>query len=221
LIESKFRLRGITSEEVKFDVIVGSLPRASLRQVLDVMEHPNATTPYTTLKTRLMSAHELTKFQRIEALLKVEPLGARKPSELLAQMLELCPRGEERSPFFIFLFLQRLSKELRVLLGDEALEEPHDIGKLADKKWALHSHQHIGTIAVVELTEEEGQVAAVKQTAAGSRARGKRGGWGKDCGSGGWGRGCGSSGQQNTESVMPSQAPAALARMSTGIGEHR
>jgi hypothetical protein len=97
LIASKFRVRSITSEEVKFDVIVGSLPCASLQQVLDVMEHPNATTPNSTLKTRLMSAHELTKFQRIEALFKVEPLGARKPSELLAQMLELCPRGAHSS----------------------------------------------------------------------------------------------------------------------------
>jgi hypothetical protein len=126
-------------------------------------------------------------------------------------MLELCPRGEERSPFFIFLFLQRLPKELCVLLGDEALEEPRDIGELADKKWALHSHQHGGTIAAVELTEEDGQVAAVKQSAAGSRARGKRSGHGRGRGGGGGG------GQQNTEPVTPSQAPAALARMSTGL----
>jgi hypothetical protein len=76
LVESKFRVRGITSEEVKFDVIVGLLPRASLRQVLDVVEHPHATTPYTTLKGRLMSAHDLTTFQRIEALFKIEPRRA-------------------------------------------------------------------------------------------------------------------------------------------------
>jgi hypothetical protein len=38
----------------------------------------------------------------------MEPLGARKPSELLNHMLELCPRGEEKNKFFLFLFLQRL-----------------------------------------------------------------------------------------------------------------
>jgi hypothetical protein len=42
--------------EVKFDVIVSRL---------------------------MLALHELTKFQRIEALFKVEPLGARKPSDLL------------------------------------------------------------------------------------------------------------------------------------------
>jgi hypothetical protein len=36
-IESKFHVRGITSEEVKFDVVVGLLPRANLRQVMDVI----------------------------------------------------------------------------------------------------------------------------------------------------------------------------------------
>jgi hypothetical protein len=89
--ESKFRVRGITSESVTFDLVVGCLPRASLRQVLDVIEGPHATTPYSTLKQRLLSPHELTKCQRIEALFKMEALGGRKPSELLAQMLELCP----------------------------------------------------------------------------------------------------------------------------------
>jgi hypothetical protein len=120
----------------------------------------------------------------------------------------MCPRGEDKSPFFIFLFLQRFPKELRILLGDEALEEPCDIGELADKKWALHSHQHGGTVAAIDVTEEEGQIAAVKQTTDGARARGKRGSRG---------RGHGGNSQQASEPVKPNQAPAALARMSTGL----
>jgi hypothetical protein len=209
--ESKFRVRGIVSESVKFDVLVGCLPRASLRQVLDVIESPHADEPYSELKRRLMSAHDMTKFQRIEALFKMEALGGRKPSELLAQMLELCPRGEEKNPFFIFLFLQRLPRELRVLLGDEALEEPRDLADKADKLWALHSHQH-GVVAAVEAEEEEAPVAAVKPY----RARGgKKGGRGR--GRPGGGGGNGSSSHQNAEPVTPNQAPAALARMSTGL----
>jgi hypothetical protein len=51
-------------------------------------------------------------------LFKMEPLGSRKPSELLSHMLEICPRGEEKNHFFIFLFLQQLSKELRSHLDD-------------------------------------------------------------------------------------------------------
>jgi hypothetical protein len=198
--ESKFRVRGITSESGMFDLVVGCLPHASLSQVLDVIEGPHATSPYSTLKQRLLSAHELTKFQRIEALFKMEALGGRKLSELLAQMLELCPRGEEKNPFFIFLFLQRLPRELRVLLGDEALEEPRDLADKADKLWALHSHQH-RVVAAIEVEEEESPVAAVRQPT----KRGRRG------------RGRGGAAQGGQAPVETNQAPAALARMSTGL----
>jgi hypothetical protein len=44
------------------------------------------------------------------------------------------PWGEQKNPFFIFLFLHHLPKVLHVLLGEEALEEPRDIDELADKK---------------------------------------------------------------------------------------
>jgi hypothetical protein len=127
-------------------------------------------------------------------------------------MLEPCPQGEEKNTFFLFLFQQRLPRELRVLLGDEALKEPRDLADKADKLWALHSHQH-GVVAAVEAEEEDAPVAAVKLAGQPYRARGgKKGGRGR--GSGG-GKGSGS--YQNAELVTPNQAPAALARMSTGL----
>jgi hypothetical protein len=75
--------------------------------------------PYTCLKERLMVSHKLTDFQRIEKLFQMDQLGGRKPSELMNQMLEICPRGEEKNNFFMFLFLQRLPRELRVMLAEE------------------------------------------------------------------------------------------------------
>jgi hypothetical protein len=61
----------------------------------------------------------LTDYQRIAALHKMEPLGGRMPSELLASMLELCPRGHETSIFFTHLLLERLPAELRITLGED------------------------------------------------------------------------------------------------------
>ena len=52
----------------------------------------------------------------MELLLAVEPLGGRKPSELLADMWELCPDNQHNSIFFAALFLQRLPREIRVML---------------------------------------------------------------------------------------------------------
>jgi hypothetical protein len=37
-IESKFRVKNITDEASKFDLVVGCLPRESIRQVIDVLE---------------------------------------------------------------------------------------------------------------------------------------------------------------------------------------
>jgi hypothetical protein len=103
-VESKFRLRNVTEEAEMYDHLVGSLPRSSVRLVLDLLERLDVNTPYTSLKRRLLASHELTDFQRIEKLFQLEPLGARKPSELLGEMLELCPRGQEDNMFFCSCF---------------------------------------------------------------------------------------------------------------------
>jgi hypothetical protein len=172
-VESKFRVGGISSEAERFDLVVGSLPKESLRQVIDVLENPDAATPYTTLKGRLLSAHEPTTFQRIEMLHKMEPLGGRKPSELMAHMLELCPRGQEKNEFFLFLFLQRLPRELRVLLGDD-FAEPWDLAARADRLWAMHSHDHA---LIATLQGEEPSVAPVAAVqSGGQRPQAARGG---------------------------------------------
>ena len=63
------------------------------------MENPPLFTPYTILKARLLDAHQLTDYQKVDSLLKMEPLGARRPSELLAAMLEACPHGQETNIF--------------------------------------------------------------------------------------------------------------------------
>ena len=45
-------------------------------------------------------------------------MGAQKPSELLAEMIRLCPSGQENNDLFNYLFLNKLPKELRVLLSE-------------------------------------------------------------------------------------------------------
>ena len=48
------------------------------------MENPHLFTPYTILKARILDAHQLTDYQKVDSLLKME---------LLAAMLEACPTG--------------------------------------------------------------------------------------------------------------------------------
>jgi hypothetical protein len=207
--ESKFRLKHIESEWDRYDHLVGALPRASVRLVLDLLEDPDQERPYTALKEKLLSTHELTNFERIERLMQLEPLGARKPTELLAEMLELCPRGQESNMFFLFLFLQRLPRELRVLLDEDDQLTPRQLAAKADKLWAKHSHQH-GSVAAV--TEDDNTIAAVQHS---SSARGRSGG------NRGRGqrlqRGRGGRRPAQTATAADQDTPSRLARSTTGL----
>jgi hypothetical protein len=104
LAESRFRLHGIHREQTRYDYLVSALTKEAVSLVLDVVEHPPEHHPYSALKQSLLDSHQLSDYQKIAALHKMEPLGGRKPSELLASMLELCPRGHETSIFFTICF---------------------------------------------------------------------------------------------------------------------
>jgi hypothetical protein len=219
LAESRFRLRNVTEEATQYDYLVSSLPKESVRLVLDLVEVPPEANPYTTLKARLLSSHQLTNFQKIEQLHQMGNLGDRKPSELLAQMLELCPRGQEANEFFLFLFLQRLPKELRIMLGDDPDHDARALAAKADKLWAYHSHQQPGSVAAVAASssdeDEPSAVAAIR----GPAAKGRQ--WPHQSGRSGGGSGGGSGnsgGNKNKQSSgKGGPSPAALARNSSGL----
>jgi hypothetical protein len=62
--------------------------------------------------------------EQMDILFKSEPLGGRKPSQMLANMLAYCPSGmEQQSIMFQYMFLQRLQVTLRTLLEQQ---EPCD-----------------------------------------------------------------------------------------------
>jgi len=115
--ECLFELQGVTCQVKKYCYVVASLTHESMRRVSDLVEQRPDQDPYEVLKARLLSALQLTDYQRADKLFESPALGARKPSELMSQMLEICPRGEERSHLFACLFLRRLPREIRVLLN--------------------------------------------------------------------------------------------------------
>ena len=134
--------------------------------------------PYTALKARLLDAHQLTDYQRVDQLLKMGDLGARRPSELLAAMLELCPRGQETSLFFTHLFLCRLPAELCIMLGEDNHQDVRLLINKADKLWAMHS-QKSHLVATVEQPVEDNPSLLAAVASSGHGGRGGRGGHGK------------------------------------------
>jgi hypothetical protein len=116
--EGAFQLRNIADEESRFFNCLHALPEATVSLIADLVEaDPLPQNPYTELRRHLLAAHQLTDIQRVEQLHNLPPLAAHKPLELLAEMLRLCPRGQENNAFFNCLFLNKLPRELRILFS--------------------------------------------------------------------------------------------------------
>ena len=163
IAESKFRLRNITSETVRFDHLLSALPEDVISSVLDVVEQIGEDEPYTQLKDRLLETHVLSDFEKLEILYKLPTLGARKPSQLLLSMLEVCPQNEEKTKMFLFMFMQRLPRDLRLMMGDVEAGDPRAVAARADRLWACHAKQHelvAATVAEEQKSEEDNNMVA-------------------------------------------------------------
>jgi hypothetical protein len=103
----------------------------------------------------------------VEQLFNLPPLAAQKPSKLLAEMLRLCPRGQENNAFLNCLFLNKLPRELRILLSEADMAEKQALGARAYLFVAHNSkqaHDMVAAVAATPLLEPEGEdtmVAAV------------------------------------------------------------
>jgi hypothetical protein len=205
LAEARFRQKRIYDEWDRYDAVVSSLSQDNIRLVLDIVASPPEDDPYTELKGRLLASHVLTDYQRIERLMAMDALGSRKPSQLLAHMLEICPSGEQRSKFFAFLFLHRLPQELRIMLGEDDHQDVHVLAAKADRLWALHGHRMHGEVAAVAAAQPSPSLNAV------------RGNPGNKRGAQGRGRGRDRSNLPPKSAAASTTAPAALARDSAGL----
>jgi hypothetical protein len=106
--ECSFLLRNVSEQREKFCLVVQALPRDSMRLVADLVETPPAELMYNALKERLLHSHQLTDIQKVDFLVNMPALGDRKPTQLLAAIVEACPRGQENSVFMLALFLRKL-----------------------------------------------------------------------------------------------------------------
>ena len=117
--EFNFEVAGVVEQWQKFMYTVNALPYDALTLVADLVTAPPAVDPYTALKDQLLISHKLTAVQMADKILDMLSLGDRRPSQLLAVMLEYCPEGESDSAFFRASFFRRLPKEIQVLMANE------------------------------------------------------------------------------------------------------
>jgi hypothetical protein len=196
--DGQFALRGITNQRVKYYNTLSALSESTVNLITDLIETEDPPADaYTQLKARLYGAHQLSDYQRVETLFALPTLGDKKPSELLAEMTRICPRGQDNNLFFTYCFLHRLPREIRIMLTDVDHTDRRALAVRADQIWAHNArYPHDAAVAAVAVQEEPSSVAAVstrgQQRSGGSRGRGNRNR--STRGTGGQQRGAGSGG---------------------------
>ena len=160
--------------------MVATLPLSVARNARHVISNPPAIRPYEKLRDFLTAAHTLSNYERVMQVQALGPLGGRKPSELLNNMLELCPAGEEETEWLRANFLSRLPEKVRILLL-EAEEELRTVAARADRLVAHQGGQHVAAVSsVADTPEDSASVNAVQHAGRGrgsgrGRGRGRSG----------------------------------------------
>jgi len=182
--EFRFEVVGIISQREKFAHVVEALPYDSLKMVKDLLMSPPAHQPYQALKDRLLLATQLTPIQMAEKLMKEPNLGDRRPSQMLASMLEYCPPGEENTAFFRASFLMRLPSDIRGHLDGREDGDLKELAAKADRHWC-NRPAAVAAVAASVPAEEEESVSSDIIAAVGGQDKQKRQ-WKKNGGGGGW-----------------------------------
>jgi hypothetical protein len=187
-----------------------------ISQVIDIVDTMPAAGLYEHFKNQLLEVHQLSDYEKFDVLIKMEPMGGRKPSQLLHAMLEFCPVGMEKHLSFHYLYMQRLPQALRTQLGEVQPGDPRGLAARADRLWSVHAPSG-GVAAVTDEQDGAAAVEAVKPAARGrgGKFRGRGGGRGGQQTSAAKAAPSGGNGAAGTPAADPT--PSDLARMSSGL----
>ena len=132
--EAQFALRHVVADETKYYYVVAALNQSTAQRLVDFLSAPPAADKYTAIKERLLEIFGLSECDRAARLLNMPPLGDRKPSALMDEMLALL--GRHQSCFlFIHLFLQHMPDNICVALAVESINDPRKLMQKADALW--------------------------------------------------------------------------------------
>jgi hypothetical protein len=161
LAEGQFALRNVTDPVAHYYHVLSSLLQDAVRLVHHILHEDTGPASYDNLRTFLLSSHSLSNYQKMERMMRLPLLGDRKPSVMLAEMLEYFPAGELATTVFAYLFLQCLPQDIRVLLSEDDLADMRTIADKADRLIAMHVPQgHDACATVLAVDEQEQDLVA-------------------------------------------------------------
>jgi hypothetical protein len=177
-VEAQFMIRAITDPVDKYYVVMAALSEQQSELVSSVLDEEPTANSYSILKAALVASHTLTTYQMVDKLVNLESLGGSKPSELMAAMQKLRPPKDEH--FFIYHFLQRLPKEVRILLAHNDFTDTRKLAEKADGLMAIHQPQAAEVTALAAATADQQPpdsdtvAAAAARSATVAKAGGRR-----------------------------------------------
>lgn len=136
MLESTFALaspKPITEERTKFNYVVAHLPPNIATVVRDVIMQPNATNPYTDLKSKIIERCSESKSQEIRRLLAGENLGDRKPSELLRIMQRRAESHKIDDSLLFEIFMQAMPTSVQTILASISPLSTDKAAEVADR----------------------------------------------------------------------------------------
>lgn len=132
VIEAQFKLAGITQDETQYLHVLSNLNFKEIALVADIIDQPPDSDKYKAIKQTLIDRLSPTEEQNLRRLLEAEPLGDRKPSDLLRSMRTLAAPSSMPENLVRSLWLQRLPTHVQAIIRGQP-ETPLDTtAKLAD-----------------------------------------------------------------------------------------
>ncbi len=154
--EAQFYLRKITDDTTKYFYVVSALDQDTAARIIDTLSTPPVQHKYETLKQRLISTFGLSRRDRASKLLHLHPLGDRRPSEIMDEMLSLL---DGHSPCLIAeqIFLEQLPEDIRLQLADADFQHPRALAQKADVLWLAKQQMASHVVSKVTAHKQKAQ----------------------------------------------------------------
>lgn len=115
-VESQFSLRGITSEQTRFDHVMSTISQDVALKIYDAVVDPGDT-PYTTLKAAILAAFTPSPGSLVRDILNDVEIGDRTPSQFYRHLANQAESsGLFQTELVQLLWIERLPPQLRAIL---------------------------------------------------------------------------------------------------------
>lgn len=128
-VEHWFTFSKVTTELDKFALIASQIENPTVANLTEMLT-PDADTPYTKLKKKIISIFEATTTAKINNLLSGCQLGDRKPSQLLAEMKRL--GGDSSEEILRNLWTKRLPLHVQAVVASATKSTLDEVATIAD-----------------------------------------------------------------------------------------